>query len=121
MKYLLTAKACLAAACALLPAASAAEDWKVSSSVNYDTGKYGTSDRTDSVYIPFTLKRYYGYADLSVTVPWLRQSSTGRVTRVGGRPARAARCGAWPTIEAPRKRTSPPSGASCRPPPTRLT
>ncbi|OGR44503.1 MAG: hypothetical protein A2X35_00100 [Elusimicrobia bacterium GWA2_61_42] len=90
MKYLLTAKACLAAACALLPAASAAEDWKVSSSVNYDTGKYGTSDRTDSVYIPFTLKRYYGYADLSVTVPWLRQSSTGRVTRVGGRPARAA-------------------------------
>jgi len=81
-----------AVACAaLLPAAARAADWKFSSSVNYDTGKYGTPDRTDSVYIPFTLKRYYSNADLSVTVPYLRQSSTGQVTWVGGNPVRWAR------------------------------
>ncbi|MDA8130009.1 MAG: transporter [Elusimicrobia bacterium] len=68
--------------------AAAAEDWKFSSSVNYDTGKYGTSDRTSSLYIPFTLKRYFGDASLSVTVPYLRQTSVGAVTLVGGRPSR---------------------------------
>ena len=64
------------------------EVWRFSSSFNYDTGKYGTPDRTNSVYIPFTLKRYFLDADLSVTVPYLRQSSTGQVTRVGGKPVR---------------------------------
>jgi len=80
----------LAAACSapLAPAAGAA-DWKFSTSFNYDTGDYGTNNLTESVYIPFTLKRYYREGDLSVTVPWLRQSSTGQVTRVGGRPVRA--------------------------------
>lgn len=62
--------------------------WKFSSSFNYDTGKYGTPDRTNSVYIPFTLKRYFEDGDLSVTVPYLRQSSTGQVTWVGGKPVR---------------------------------
>jgi len=62
--------------------------WKFSTSFNYDTGKYGTEDRTNSVYIPFTLKRYFPDADLSVTVPYLHQSSTGQVTWVGGKPVR---------------------------------
>lgn len=86
-RTLATAIACAA----LLPAAVRAEDWKFSSSVNYDTGKYGTSDRTNSVYVPFTLKRYYSNADLSVTLPYLRQSSTGQVAWVGGTPVRATR------------------------------
>lgn len=88
-----SAKVCLcAAACAaLLPAGVRGEDWKFSSSVNYDTGKYGARDRTDSIYIPFTLKRYYREGDLSATVPLLRQSSKGQVTRVGGKPVRAAK------------------------------
>lgn len=68
-----------------------AEDWKLSASANFDTGKYGTDSRTSSLYIPFTLKRYYPYADVSVTVPYLRQSSTGVVTRVGGSPVRAVK------------------------------
>lgn len=80
--------AVLLACAALLPAAAGAEDWKFSSSINYDTGKYGTSERTDSVYIPFTLKRYYDDYDLSVTVPYLSLSSTGLVTWVGGKPVR---------------------------------
>jgi hypothetical protein len=77
--------------CAALPEAAVAQDWKFSSSVNYDTGKYGGPDRTDSVYIPFTLKRYYSEGDLSVTLPLLRQSSSGQVTRVGGKPVRAVK------------------------------
>lgn len=73
------------------PAPAESADWKFSSSVNYDTGKYGTSDRITSVYIPFTLKRYFDGADLSVTVPYLRQSSSGQVTWVGGKPVRVGR------------------------------
>lgn len=75
---------------AALAAPGAAQDWKLGSSVNYDTGKYGGTTRMDSLYVPFTLKRYYRSGDLSVTVPYLRQSSTGQVTRVGGRPQRVA-------------------------------
>ena len=79
-----------AAVClALLAPAAGAADWKFSTSFNYDTGDYGTNNLTESVYIPFTLKRYYREGDLSVTVPWLRQSATGQVTRVSGRPVRA--------------------------------
>ncbi|MFA6434986.1 MAG: transporter [Elusimicrobiales bacterium] len=82
----------IAIACAAFPSTAVrAEDWKFSSSVNYDTGKYGTSDRTNSIYVPFTLKRYYGGADLSVTAPYLRQSSTGQIVWVGGTPVRTAR------------------------------
>ncbi|MBU2573055.1 MAG: transporter [Elusimicrobia bacterium] len=74
-----------------LPEAARETDWKFSSSVNYDTGKYGTPDRTNSVYIPFTLKRCYSNADLSVTAPYLRQSSAGQVTWVGGKPVQVGK------------------------------
>ncbi|MGD9642157.1 MAG: transporter [Elusimicrobiales bacterium] len=77
---------CLAA----VPGAGA-YDWKLGTSLNYDTGKYGTSTRTDSVYLPFTATRYYTGGQVSLTVPWLRQSSSGAVTRVGGSPVRASR------------------------------
>lgn len=74
----------------LLPGPLSADSWQLSSSVNYDTGKYGTPYRTDSVYIPFTVTHYSRDTRVSVTLPWLRQSSSGAVTRVGGRPARVA-------------------------------
>jgi len=81
-----------AAACAaLLPAAARSSDWKFSSSLNYDTGKYGTPDRTNSLYVPFTLKRYFSNAALSVTIPYVRQSSVGQVALVGGQPVRATK------------------------------
>lgn len=84
--------AAIAIACAaLLPAAALAEDWKFSSSVNYATGKYGTTDRVDSLYIPFTLKRYYSNAAISVTIPYVRQSSVGQVTWIGGNPVHATK------------------------------
>lgn len=72
----------------LSAAPAAAKDWQFSSSVNYDTGKYGTSYRTDSLYIPFTLKRYYRHGYVSATASWLRQSTTGQTTRVNGAPVR---------------------------------
>lgn len=84
---------CAAACAALLAPPARGTGWKFNTSFNYDTGKYGTSDRTDSIYIPFTLKRYYQDGDFSVTVPYLRQSSTGQVVRVGGNPVRVTKRG----------------------------
>jgi hypothetical protein len=75
----------------------------MSALVSYDTGKYGTSDRTNTLYIPLTLKRYYGDASVSVTVPYLRESSTGQVTLINGSPVRLnkkARTAAGRTTEA---------------------
>lgn len=91
MKNILTAvRNCLCAvfSAALLAQAASGANWKFSSSVNYDTGKYGTGTRTSSVYIPFTLKRYYREGDISATLPLVRQSTTGQITSVGGRPMR---------------------------------
>ena len=93
MKILSSFFSALAAAgvcAALFPTAAAAADWEFSSAANYETGKYGSKDRTDSVYIPFTLKHYYTNTDLSVTVPYLSQSTNGQITRVGGKPVRIA-------------------------------
>jgi len=81
----------LALACAALPLpAAAAADWEFASAINFDSGKYGSEERTDSVYMPFTLKYNYAVADLSITVPYVRQSNKGLVTRVGGKLVRAA-------------------------------
>lgn len=71
--------------------------WQFSSSVNYDTGKYGTSYRTDSLYIPLTLKRYYRRGYVSASASWLRQSTTGQTTRVNGAPVRVRGGSANPT------------------------
>lgn len=83
-----TLPAALACAAFLLPAAAAA-DWEFASAINFDTGKYGSGKRTDSVYVPFTLKYNWAIADLAVTVPYVRQSNKGPITRVGGRLVRA--------------------------------
>jgi len=84
----------LAAACAALPAAARGADWEFDASANYDTGKYGTDKRADSVYIPFTFKDYYRFGEIAVTVPWLYQSSNGQLTRVGGLPVNPGKEGA---------------------------
>ncbi|MDA8131371.1 MAG: transporter [Elusimicrobia bacterium] len=73
---------------AALAASAAAKDWRFGAGAAYDSGKYGTGIRTDSVSLPFTLTRYYHFGEVSATAAWLRQSSKGRVTRVWGLPAR---------------------------------
>ena len=76
MKFFSPFGACVAAALVVLPAGGMASDWKLSASVDYDAGKYGADQRTDSIYIPVTLKNYYDFVDISVTVPWLRQNDS---------------------------------------------
>ena len=73
--------------CAVAPAARAADrSWKVSSSLNYESGDYGTGTRSSSLYVPFTLKRYWGDWTASLTIPYVSQTSNGQVRNVGGRP-----------------------------------
>ena len=66
-------------------------DWKASTSLNYDTGKYGTSTRSSSLYVPVTIKRYWGDWYASLTLPYVSLTTDGRVTNVGGRPVRIRR------------------------------
>lgn len=71
-----------------------AQDWEFGSSALFESGKYGGTRRVASVYVPLTLKRTFANSDLSLAVPFTRQSSVGPVTRVGGRMARVAPPGA---------------------------
>jgi hypothetical protein len=75
----------------LLPAPANAENWELAGAVNFDTGRYGAGDRTNSIYVPFTVARLYSDAKFSVTVPYLRQSAWGQVVWIGGKPVRPVR------------------------------
>jgi hypothetical protein len=87
--------AAAAAALALLaiPRARAAadQDWKASAALDYETGDYGTGTRSSTLYLPFTLKRYWGDGYGSLTVPWISETTNGTVTNVGGRPVKIRR------------------------------
>src|SRR5712692_1243743 len=61
---------------------------QLSSSVTYESGTYGTSTRSETVYIPFTLKRFFDQGDLALTVPFLILRTTGETTLVDGQPQR---------------------------------
>jgi Putative MetA-pathway of phenol degradation len=68
--------------------AFAADDdprWLFSSSVNYSIGDYGTSRDTTIVYVPFTFGvRPIDRLWVSLTVPWIYQSSENVVVTGGG-------------------------------------
>ncbi|MBI5468014.1 MAG: transporter [Deltaproteobacteria bacterium] len=64
--------------------ASAQLGWKLSASAEYETGTYGSGDRTDTWYLPVTLKRYLPEGEMSFTVPYIRQKSGPEVVNVGG-------------------------------------
>lgn len=66
-------------------------NWKFSTSLNYESGDFGTGTRTSSVYIPLTLKRYWGDWNAALTLPYLSQSSNGQVRNVGGRPVKTGK------------------------------
>ncbi len=68
-----------------LAADAQAEDWKTTLSATYETGTYGTGTRIDTEYIPLTVKRYFdNTGDLSLTVPYISQTSNGQVTFING-------------------------------------
>ena len=84
---------CLIASASMLwdIAVARAEDprnWQLSSSLTYESGTFGTSTRTDTLYVPFTLKRYFDQGDVSFTVPFEEVRTDGQTTIVNGRPQR---------------------------------
>src|SRR3990170_55010 len=74
--------------CAILPPQEARaqdKDCRISASANFETGKYGTSSRTDTLYMPVTVKRYFlNEGDLSVTIPYISQTSGSEVVTIDG-------------------------------------
>ncbi|MDP3541069.1 MAG: transporter [Elusimicrobiota bacterium] len=76
--------------CAAGPASAEGLLWKMSSSLNFESGTYGTGTRTSSLYVPFTLRRSFGDAFASVTIPYVSMTSDGGVSNVGGRPSRTS-------------------------------
>jgi hypothetical protein len=73
---------CLFLGLAALP--SSAEDWKLSGSATFESGKYGTSTTIETLYVPATLKRYFDFGDFSLTVPYVMLRSNGIFTVVNG-------------------------------------
>jgi len=64
-------------------ARKAPPSWQISSSASYTSGDYGTNIRTTSIYVPFTLKRFFSDGSIAVTVPWVSIRSDGGITFVG--------------------------------------
>src|SRR5260370_29389982 len=78
------------------PALAAEDDprWSLSTSVNYSVGDYGTNKDTTIVYVPFTLGvRPIDRLWLSLTLPYIYQSSQNVVVTAGGVPPRKQRGG----------------------------
>lgn len=65
-------------------AGAAEKDWKVSASVNYETGTYGTTSTTETFYMPVTLKRYFPEGDLSLTIPYVSQTNGAGLVTIDG-------------------------------------
>lgn len=62
--------------------------WRVSATVNYSSGSYGTDSKTNIVYAPMTVRRIFRDGDVSLTIPFVSISGTGAVRLVGGVPTR---------------------------------
>ncbi len=65
--------------------------WQLSSSLTYESGTFGTSNRTETLYVPFTLKRLFSQGDIGLTVPFVVLQTTGETTLVDGQPQRIRR------------------------------
>jgi len=67
-----------------------APQWRISSTVNYSSGSYGTDSRTNILYAPVTVRRMFRDGDVSLTIPIVSISGTGAVRLVGGTPTRTS-------------------------------
>jgi hypothetical protein len=61
-----------------------ASQWRISTTVNYSSGHYGTDETTTILYTPLTIKRLFKDGDISLSIPYVRVSGTGAVRLVGG-------------------------------------
>lgn len=68
----------------------AAPQWRLSATVNYSSGSYGTDSRTSILYAPVTVRRVFRDGDVSLTIPYVSISGTGAVRLVGGVPTRTS-------------------------------
>lgn len=62
--------------------------WRVGGSAFYTTGKYGTDVRTDTLYVPSSLRRLFNNGDLTLVIPYVSVTSNCGVTIVNGVPLR---------------------------------
>ena len=62
--------------------------WQVGGAAFFTTGKYGTDSRTDTLYIPASMRRLFDNGDLTLVVPYLTVTSNCGVTVVSGQPIR---------------------------------
>ncbi len=67
-----------------------APQWRISTTVNYSSGSYGTDSRTNILYAPMTIRRVFEDGDVSLTIPFVSISGTGAVRLVGGVPTRTS-------------------------------
>lgn len=72
------------AAISLCSVRSNAGDWKASLSATYEEGKYGSDTRTETLYLPVSVKRYFDMGEATLTVPYISQRSGGQFTIVDG-------------------------------------
>ena len=64
--------------------------WRMSMTVNYSSGHYGTDEKTTILYVPLTIKRLFKDGDISLSIPYVRISGTGAARLVGGRGTRSS-------------------------------
>lgn len=67
----------LACVCAAPPARAEDPRWKFTTGMDYSSGKYGGTDRTDIWYVPFTLRYNVEPWQFKLTVPYLSMQSAG--------------------------------------------
>jgi outer membrane putative beta-barrel porin/alpha-amylase len=73
--------------------------WRVGGSAFYTSGKYGTDVRTDTLYVPTSLRRLFTNGDLTLVIPYVSVTSNCGVTIVNGVPLRTG--GLCPTTTSP--------------------
>lgn len=69
---------------------SETDEWSLTTSINYETGDFGTDTTTNTIYVPLTLTRDLTEAEVSLTVPYISQKSGPGVTAFSGIPLRTS-------------------------------
>jgi outer membrane putative beta-barrel porin/alpha-amylase len=73
---------------AVASTALAAGEWKVSAAAQYEEGRYGSVDKTETWYFPVKLKRYLPGGDITFTVPYVSQTGGPEVAIINGTPSK---------------------------------
>jgi hypothetical protein len=66
--------------------AGQSRDWRVTTSLTYETGDYGGGATVDTVYFPCTVRRSFERWDVALTIPFLYVSDSSSVVVVEGQP-----------------------------------